>query len=104
MEFYEEVCRRTAQLVAGWQCIGFCHGGACSTPASKKGSRHVQASWLPVSQNPRMHWLVQTAEDAAAQGAFGSRARSLIALTTTMQRLILQGHDEPSNSCRCPQH
>lgn len=33
MEFYEEVCRRTAQLVAGWQCIGFCHGGAVSTPA-----------------------------------------------------------------------
>ena len=26
MEFYEEVCKRTAQLVAGWQCVGFCHG------------------------------------------------------------------------------
>ena len=26
MEFYEEVCRRTAQLVAGWQCVGFTHG------------------------------------------------------------------------------
>ena len=26
MEFYEEVCRRTAQLVAGWQSVGFTHG------------------------------------------------------------------------------
>ena len=26
MEFYEEVCKRTAQLVAAWQCVGFCHG------------------------------------------------------------------------------
>ena len=95
MEFYEEVCRRTAQLVAGWQCIGFCHGGAFSTSAFKKGSTHVEASWLPVSQNPRMLWLVQTMEDAATQGPFASRARFLIALTTTMQKLILQGHDAP---------
>ena len=26
LEFYEEVCKRTAQLVAAWQCVGFCHG------------------------------------------------------------------------------
>lgn len=25
-EFYKEVVRRTAKLVAQWQCIGFCHG------------------------------------------------------------------------------
>ncbi len=30
MEFYEEVCKRTAQLVAGWQCVGFCHGEPAS--------------------------------------------------------------------------
>jgi len=26
MEFYKEVVRRTARLVAMWQCVGFCHG------------------------------------------------------------------------------
>ncbi|XP_067931753.1 protein adenylyltransferase SelO, mitochondrial-like [Watersipora subatra] len=26
LEFYEEVLRRTAKLVAKWQCIGWCHG------------------------------------------------------------------------------
>lgn len=34
MEFYEEVCRRTAQLVAGWQCVGFCHGASSPVPLS----------------------------------------------------------------------
>ena len=37
MEFYEEVCKRTAQLVAGWQCVGFCHGkSAHPTPRARK--------------------------------------------------------------------
>ena len=26
LEFFREVVRRTAQLVAAWQCVGFCHG------------------------------------------------------------------------------
>jgi len=26
LEFYEEVLRRTARLVAKWQCVGWCHG------------------------------------------------------------------------------
>ncbi|CAK8688083.1 unnamed protein product [Clavelina lepadiformis] len=26
LKFYEEVCVRTARLVAQWQCVGFCHG------------------------------------------------------------------------------
>lgn len=30
VKFYEEVLRRTARLVAKWQCIGWCHG--CVSP------------------------------------------------------------------------
>ncbi len=26
LEFFREVVRRTAALVAAWQCFGFCHG------------------------------------------------------------------------------
>ena len=26
LEFFREAVRRTAQLVAAWQCVGFCHG------------------------------------------------------------------------------
>lgn len=26
LDFFREVVRRTAALVAGWQCVGFCHG------------------------------------------------------------------------------
>lgn len=26
LDFFLEVVRRTAQLVAAWQCVGFCHG------------------------------------------------------------------------------
>lgn len=26
LEFFREVVRRTAALVAAWQCVGFCHG------------------------------------------------------------------------------
>ncbi|KAK9906728.1 hypothetical protein WJX75_006965 [Coccomyxa subellipsoidea] len=26
LDFYSEVVRRTCQLVAAWQCVGFCHG------------------------------------------------------------------------------
>lgn len=26
LEFYKEIIRRTAKLVAQWQCVGFCHG------------------------------------------------------------------------------
>lgn len=26
LAFFEEVVRRTARLVAAWQCVGFCHG------------------------------------------------------------------------------
>uniref|UniRef100_A0A7M5WJL3 Selenoprotein O n=2 Tax=Clytia hemisphaerica TaxID=252671 RepID=A0A7M5WJL3_9CNID len=26
LEFYREIIRRTAKLVAQWQCVGFCHG------------------------------------------------------------------------------
>ena len=29
LEFFREVVRRTAQLVAAWQCVGFCHGAPC---------------------------------------------------------------------------
>ena len=29
LEFFREVVRRTAQLVAAWQCVGFCHGARC---------------------------------------------------------------------------
>ena len=25
-EMYKEVVRRTARLVADWQCVGWCHG------------------------------------------------------------------------------
>jgi uncharacterized protein YdiU (UPF0061 family) len=25
-DFYAEVVRRTLQLAAAWQCVGFCHG------------------------------------------------------------------------------
>jgi uncharacterized protein YdiU (UPF0061 family) len=24
--WFAEVCRRTGVLVAGWQCVGWCHG------------------------------------------------------------------------------
>ena len=26
LDFFLEVVRRTAQLVAAWMCVGFCHG------------------------------------------------------------------------------
>ena len=26
LDFFLEVVRRTAQLAAAWQCVGFCHG------------------------------------------------------------------------------
>ena len=26
LDFFREVVRRTAALVAAWQCVGFCHG------------------------------------------------------------------------------
>ena len=26
LDFFQEAVRRTAQLVAGWQAVGFCHG------------------------------------------------------------------------------
>ncbi len=46
LEFFREVVRRTAALVAAWQCVGFCHGArppAASRALHCAGSLHAGA-------------------------------------------------------------
>ena len=75
MEFYEEVCKRTAQLVAGWQCVGFCHGESASHMHSWTWSAPVcgrQASCLkyPCSHSvrQRMHAGVLNTDNMSILG------------------------------------
>ena len=41
LDFFLEVVRRTAQLVAAWQCVGFCHGVPPARGAVPPNSRLV---------------------------------------------------------------
>lgn len=46
LEFYVEVVRRTFQLAAAWQCVGFCHGVSI-TPFSRNTSPpNIPSAWL----------------------------------------------------------
>jgi hypothetical protein len=64
LEFFREVVRRTAALVAAWQCVGFCHGArppAASRASNRAGLLHanamLSAAPAPVYVSFRAWWL-----------------------------------------------
>ncbi len=49
LDFYTEVVRRTFQLAAAWQCVGFCHG---ERPPEPHGAAMTQHSYIEFSNFP----------------------------------------------------
>ncbi len=56
LEFFREVVRRTAALVAAWQCVGFCHGARLpSASCAWHGAGLLHASSKCCLRRPCVH-------------------------------------------------